>query len=57
MLIVNEPGVHVPFGFFETPLDGSTLSGSFPVTGWALDDIEVVKVEICRQGGRCAAGC
>jgi hypothetical protein len=50
-LIVNEPGVHVPFGFFETPLDGSTLSGSVPVTGWALDDIEVEKVEIYRQEG------
>ncbi|MCX6583196.1 MAG: SBBP repeat-containing protein [Candidatus Aminicenantes bacterium] len=50
-LIVNEPGIRVPFGFFETPLDGATLSGSVPVTGWALDDIEVEKVQIYRQEG------
>jgi hypothetical protein len=35
-----------PFGEFSTPLDGTTVSGSIPVTGWALDDIEVMKVEI-----------
>jgi len=36
----------VPFGEFSTPIDGSTVSGSVPVTGWALDNIEVSKVEI-----------
>jgi Leucine-rich repeat (LRR) protein len=35
-----------PFGEFSTPLDGTTVSSSIPVTGWALDDIEVIKVEI-----------
>jgi Leucine-rich repeat (LRR) protein len=35
-----------PFGDFATPLDGSTVSGSIAVTGWALDDIGVKKVEI-----------
>jgi len=38
-----------PFGAFDTPTDGSTVSGSIPVTGWALDDIEVKKVEIRRD--------
>jgi len=38
-----------PFGSFDTPGDGWTLSGSVAVTGWALDDIEVSKVEIKRD--------
>ena len=41
----------VPFGFFETPADGSTVSGSVPVTGWTLDDIEVENVKIYRNEG------
>jgi hypothetical protein len=35
-----------PFGAFNTPLDGSTVSGSIPVTGWALDDVGVENVKI-----------
>ncbi|MDQ1350448.1 MAG: hypothetical protein QG657_750, partial [Acidobacteriota bacterium] len=35
-----------PFGEFSTPIDGSTVSSSVAVTGWALDNIEVSKVEI-----------
>ncbi len=38
-----------PFGGFDTPSNGSVVSGSVPVTGWALDDIEVVSVEIYAQ--------
>jgi len=46
-LTVSNWGVNtVPFGEFATPLDGSTGNGSIPVTGWALDDIEVVSVKI-----------
>ena len=37
-----------PFGYFETPIDGSTVMSSVPVTGWALDDIEVSSVKIYR---------
>jgi len=37
-----------PFGFFDTPTDEATVFGSVPVTGWALDDIEVTRVEIKR---------
>lgn len=35
-----------PFGEFATPLDGSTVSGSIPVTGWALDDTGISGVKI-----------
>lgn len=38
-----------PFGVIDTPAEGSTVSGSLPVTGWALDDIGVTKVEIKRE--------
>jgi len=37
-----------PFGSFDTPADGAAQEGSVPVTGWALDDIQVAKVEIWR---------
>jgi hypothetical protein len=37
-----------PFGFMDTPVNGSNVYGSVPVTGWALDDIEVKKIEIKR---------
>ncbi len=37
-----------PFGYIDTPADGSTVAGSVPVTGWAIDDIEVTKLEIKR---------
>ncbi len=52
-LIVYKPGLtNAPFGYFETPADKTTgISGSIPVTGWALDDIDVERVEIyCEQG-------
>ncbi|MDQ1354900.1 MAG: hypothetical protein QG657_5209 [Acidobacteriota bacterium] len=35
-----------PFGDFSTPLDGSTVQSSIPVTGWALDDLLVTGVKI-----------
>jgi hypothetical protein len=38
-----------PFGYFDTPGDGWTVHSSIPVTGWALDDIEVKKVDIWRD--------
>lgn len=43
--------VGVPFGEFSTPLDNSTVSGSLPITGWVLDDIEVQNVKIYREEG------
>jgi hypothetical protein len=40
-----------PFGSFDTPGDGSTVSSSIAVTGWALDDSGVANVKIYRQQG------
>jgi hypothetical protein len=38
------------YGSFDTPLDNApTVSGSIPVTGWALDSIEVTRVDIWRE--------
>jgi hypothetical protein len=35
-----------PFGEFATPVQGAVVSSSIPVTGWVLDDIEVVSVNL-----------
>jgi hypothetical protein len=46
-LPVYKPGfTSMPFGDFATPIHGSLVRGSIPVTGWVLDDIEVVSVKI-----------
>lgn len=43
------PGT-VPFGAFDTPAANATgVVGAIPVTGWALDDIGVERVEIWRN--------
>jgi hypothetical protein len=39
-----------PFGVVETPIDNATgITGSVPVTGWALDDVQVMSVKIYRD--------
>jgi hypothetical protein len=40
-----------PEGSFDTPLQGAWVSGSIPVTGWAIDDVEVTAVTIYRDPG------
>jgi hypothetical protein len=35
-----------PFGTFETPITGTTVRSSIPVTGWVVEDIEVANVKI-----------
>jgi hypothetical protein len=40
-----------PFGFFDTPIDGSIVAGSIPVSGWALDDTGIDSVKIYRAQG------
>jgi hypothetical protein len=40
-----------PFGSFDTPIDGSTVASSIPVTGWALDDSGIASVKIYRGKG------
>jgi len=42
-------GSGAPFGSFATPVDQSTVQSSISVSGWALDDIEVVSVKIWRE--------
>ncbi len=39
----------VPFGYFETPIDGAYVYSSIPVTGWVLDDTGVESVKIYRE--------
>jgi hypothetical protein len=44
------PSSAPPFGFFDTPQDGTTnVSGAVAVTGWALDDTSVAHVDIYRD--------
>jgi hypothetical protein len=51
-LKVNKLGAtEMPFGVFATPLNGSTVRSSVPVTGWVLDDLEVKSVKIYRADG------
>jgi photosystem II stability/assembly factor-like uncharacterized protein len=39
-----------PFGSFDTPANNSTgVVGAIPVTGWALDNVEVTEVDILRE--------
>ncbi|NIM11055.1 MAG: hypothetical protein GTO45_03635 [Candidatus Aminicenantes bacterium] len=40
-----------PFGSFDTPIHGSTVYSSIPVTGWALDDYGIDSVKIYRKQG------
>jgi hypothetical protein len=38
-----------PNGAVDTPADGAVVSGSIAVTGWAIDDIGIGRVSICRE--------
>ncbi|MCP4221271.1 MAG: hypothetical protein GY765_41980 [bacterium] len=40
----------VPFGEYLTPVDGSTVAGSVPFTGWVLDDIGMESVRLYCEG-------
>jgi hypothetical protein len=40
----------VPFGFVDTPTDNRTgVTGAVPFTGWALDDVQVARILVCRS--------
>jgi hypothetical protein len=56
---VRQAGLAVqpPFGALDAPADGAQVSGSIAVGGWALDDLEVTRVQIFRDpvGGEPAA--
>lgn len=48
--MVNPQETSPPFGFIDTPADGAAgITGEVGVTGWALDDLEVTRVEIWRD--------
>jgi hypothetical protein len=39
-----------PFGSFDTPVDKTIgIAGAIPVTGWALDNVEVTNVAVFRE--------
>ena len=39
-----------PFGLIDTPVDhAGGVVGAIPVTGWALDDVEVSNLFVCRR--------
>jgi hypothetical protein len=43
-------GSAAPFGVIDSPIDGTTgITGAIPVTGWALDDVEVARVAVWRD--------
>jgi len=44
--------INPPFGSFDTPIHGSTVYSSIPVTGWALDDYGISCVKIYRKQGK-----
>ncbi len=45
----NPGGDTAPFGSFDIPAAGSTVRSSIAVSGWALDDTGIGKVEIWRN--------
>ena len=48
--VYSEEPSTLPYGFVDTPIDGTAgISGAIPVTGWALDNIEVVRIELKRD--------
>jgi hypothetical protein len=47
--VKEKPQESSPFGSFDSPVDGAVVSGSIPITGWALDDVEVSSVKVFRN--------
>jgi hypothetical protein len=47
--VKEKPQEVSPFGSFDSPVDSPVVYGSIPITGWALDDVEVSKVKIFRN--------
>ncbi len=46
--VIDASQDQAPFGIFSTPVDNSTVRSSIPVTGWVLDDVQVMSVDIYR---------
>lgn len=48
--VYRQGGDDIPFGTFESPVQGATgVAGALAVTGWVLDDVEVASVQIFRN--------
>jgi len=48
--VLNPSSVNAPFGSFDTPVNNTNgIAGAVPITGWALDQIEVTHVDILRE--------
>ena len=48
--ILSPTGLGSPIGSFDTPLDNTTgVAGAIPVTGWALDNVGISKVQVWRE--------
>jgi hypothetical protein len=44
--VYNSGATSQPFGEFATPIHGSTVRSSIPVTGWVVDDVDIASVKI-----------
>lgn len=51
LTVISTGQEQAPIGGFDTPIHNSTVMSSIPVTGWALDDVEVAWVKLYRQSG------
>jgi len=49
--VYNPNQTYPPFGSYDTPLQGASVSSSVPFTGWVLDDIGVKSVKLYRENG------
>jgi hypothetical protein len=47
--VKEKPQEVSPFGSFDSPMDGAVVSGSIPITGWVLDDVDVSNVKVFRS--------
>jgi hypothetical protein len=48
--VLSPSSIIAPIGSFDTPAPNATgIAGAIPVTGWALDQIEVTHVDILRE--------
>ncbi|HEX4595157.1 MAG TPA: hypothetical protein VH157_12820 [Bryobacteraceae bacterium] len=47
---VSRTGYGNPIGSFDTPLNNTSgIAGAIPVTGWALDNVGISKIQIWRE--------
>ena len=49
LIVYPHGALHLPFGYFDTPIDGSTVMSSISVSGWVLDNLGIQYVKIFRK--------